>query len=1630
MALRLLAILSLALQVATSLASNTWINHRQQYYKFPVVSKGIYRISYADLQTSGISTGDFDPRNLQIFYQGNEIPLYVNTESDGIFQADDFIEFVAFPNDGALDSSNYTAGDQLNPYLSLYNDTAWYFLTWNTLLKNKRYVSVSSSSIGENVSFCVDVYQKNYINRYNYPVSSPEFGPAEGYTSNYFNKGQSFTEPVTLAGYTSLPGITTKCHYSLATVSSYMHSLSFNFAGAVSDSSFWGHHTVRGKLEGMVPADGKAVFVASIPSTDHASTDIMAVSYLRLTYPRTLVAKTDSLTDGYLPLTGKGTFKTVRFSGLRNGDAVLYDVTEQRRSVSIATANSVAFNVANAEMNYVFVGANGGYIQVGRMSPVQSKNSLAGTFADFSQKSTQAQYVIITHRSLWDAAQEYATYRSLAGLSTTVIDIDELYAQFGYGVQKHPLAIREFAQYIFSNWTTKPEYIFIIGKGVHAANYRRNSTNYRTCLVPSAGSPSADMINFEGIGGDRFHLPFAVGRLAARTPEDVRNYLAKVQEHEQQLQAEWMKNVLHFGGGSDAGEQTQFKAYLSEMESIIEGDSAGATVYTTLKNSSDPLEITKTDIVRNKIESGVSMMTFFGHASSGSFDQSIDEPTYFNNRGKYPFILANSCYSGDIFTPESNSISERWMMIANKGSIAFLASVGTGTAYYLNRYSNKLYQNLSFLSYGNSLGNSIKNTVNAFNLTVDGQAMVQESMDLNFHGDPAVKLHFPARPDFVATERSVLFPATRITADVDSFTIAIAILNIGKSFSDTINIELSRTMPDGSMQIQKKSVLGLKYRDTIDFTFATGGIASAGSNKLELYIDRLDVISELNETNNASNVTFTIFSRQLIPVYPEEFAIVPSIDVTLSASALDPSGFSGECYFEIDTKHDFSSPTKRSASIAYDNSLIRWKPDGLQTDMTYYWRVGTRKQSESPIDWNASSFRVETGKTGWAQYGYGQAKSNTFAYCGFDAQEKLNFIIARKMLTCLSVGSPVDDLGYYQTQFRIDGSVQGSSGCGVHPFVTVAVIDPVSLEPWSPKTRDYGHYNYSSNCRANHLYFEFDPQSESQKDAFVRFVNDSVPDGFYVLVYTFISGKFKSWNDNMYSSMEQLGASSVRSHPDNNPYIFFVKKGDPKSAREVLGETSTETIELNVRLESNASYGWMQSPSIGPTSKWDKSLWHWEMQTGDSSSLSIVGINPDGTETIISDTLTSGDFDLLSLVSRNIKLRSLIADKSSKTQPSFNFWKVYYTPVPETALSLRQEFKFHADTLTEGDSVLLSLATENISYTDMDSLLVRYSVHDMHNSLVYSRFKRLAPHAAGSVAVGAESISTTGLSGKYTLHSEFNPQTLGSLQYDQYERYHFNNIFEKQFVVRNDVTAPLLNVTFDGARILNGEIVSAKPVIEIAVYDENKFLLIDDTSMVEVYLIANSLKTYAEQRIYFIDSLGREQISFAPATVQSGKAVLSYKPIFEKDGTFTLRIKAWDKKRNASEMADYKVSFQIITHSSITHLFNYPNPFSTSTRFIFTLTGSELPDDLRIQIMTVSGKFVREIGLAELGPLRVGNNVTQFAWDGTDQFGDKLANGIYYYRVFSKLHGEQIEHRNSDADNLFKQGYGKMVLIR
>ena len=75
------------------------------------------------------------------FIKGKEQFVFIKGEADGKINTGDFIEFYAQPFMGDIDSLVYTKINYIpSPYLPLYNDTLYAFLTLNTSLVNKRYV--------------------------------------------------------------------------------------------------------------------------------------------------------------------------------------------------------------------------------------------------------------------------------------------------------------------------------------------------------------------------------------------------------------------------------------------------------------------------------------------------------------------------------------------------------------------------------------------------------------------------------------------------------------------------------------------------------------------------------------------------------------------------------------------------------------------------------------------------------------------------------------------------------------------------------------------------------------------------------------------------------------------------------------------------------------------------------------------------------------------------------------------------------------------------------------------------------------------------------------------------------------------------------------------------------------------------------------------------------------------------------------------------------------------------------------------------------------------------------------------------------------------------------------------------
>ena len=213
------------------------------------------------------------------------------------------------------------------------------------------------------------------------------------------------------------------------------------------------------------------------------------------------------------------------------------------------------------------------------------------------------------------------------------------------------------------------------------------------------------------------------------------------------------------------------------------------------------------------------------------------------------------------------------------------------------------------------------------------------------------------------------------------------------------------------------------------------------------------------------------------------------------------------------------------------------------------------------------------------------------------------------------------------------------------------------------------------------------------------------------------------------------------------------------------------------------------------------------------------------------------------------------------------------------------------------------------------------------------------------------------------------------------ELYKDNNIFSIPFFVKSDTSHPTLNVTFDGINILDGDYVSSKPEIQIELSD-NSPVPITDTSAVAIYLDGNP--------VYYSSNQSKISYSFNST---NPKYVVTYAPVL-KDGEYNIKIIGKNSVGTLVDSSGYNKSFAVMDEPKLLNVYNYPNPFPNDTYFTFKLT--QIPDELKIKIFTVAGRLVKEI---EKHASDLNYDFNKIYWDGRDQDGDMLANGVYFYKI-------------------------------
>jgi len=203
-----------------------------------------------------------------------------------------------------------------------------------------------------------------------------------------------------------------------------------------------------------------------------------------------------------------------------------------------------------------------------------------------------------------------------------------------------------------------------------------------------------------------------------------------------------------------------------------------------------------------------------------------------------------------------------------------------------------------------------------------------------------------------------------------------------------------------------------------------------------------------------------------------------------------------------------------------------------------------------------------------------------------------------------------------------------------------------------------------------------------------------------------------------------------------------------------------------------------------------------------------------------------------------------------------------------------------------------------------------------------------------------------------------------------------------------DQSGPEIKIFLNDTSFVSGSTVHESPLLIISLWDEHG---INTTGIGIGHDITAWLKHNPNNLIILNNHYEAKTDSYQEGKVQ-------YQLLNLPDGPNRITVRAWDILNNYSEKT---IDFVVVNSQNVAikHLLNYPNPFTTKTKFIFEHNQPHQNLDITVKIYTVSGRLIKTLHTNILGSLYQFNPLE---WDGHDEFNDKIGRGVYIYSLTIK----------------------------
>ena len=1037
------------------------------------------------------------------------------------------------------------------------------------------------------------------------------------------------------------------------------------------------------------------------------------------------------------------------------------------------------------------------------------------------------------------------------------------------------------------------------------------------------------------------------------------------------------------------------------------------------------------------------MFSYFGHGSANLLAVDIGIPIDYNNQNKYPLMIFNGCSIGNCF--EDGSLGEKFTLANQVGAVGVFAHSSLGIGAYIGSLSKEIFGQLNS-EYNTPIGIQITNSLRNFQKLNNTYTHIFAQQAI-FQGDPAMKLSPYNKPDFAIEPGDLFLNPDPANAMLDSFQLKINVKNIGKSVIDSLTISVGRQVENGidtfGHTFKIKAPL---HSSEVAYTFRSPSQKYQGNNKFTVVLDSLNLIGEVEDfANNKTRYNYLLPGNGINLISPSDFAIIGKDSIDLMVEYADLKNTSTPIIIEWDTLPTFRSPLKKSVRFQGNINLVHQKMvvSGIRDSLVYFWRARLDLPDSLGGFWIQRSFTFLSNQSpGWSQshadHWLTVSKdsilyNNSNNLFGFDSLSVELKILAERFFT--------SGRGVYISgkQPAGSGSVNGAGACSGRNLL---VVD------FDSKNLLNNNYPQCGSPTATRSYVAFNMSLASDRTKFVNHINQVIPKGNFVCISSYYPGatnnpfiQIKDWNDSVMNAFASIGVdtSKIRNIKNDSTSIGIIGKkgwnlglaGFGSLLDTNISNAGGDTLVVTKIIKVPVDRGRLASIYVGPVAQWNSVTWDYfsvdstnkniGLDGSDIVGISVIGLDSSGIERELISASTLKNISLFSINPiqfPKIRLQFQAIDTLKRSAPQLKIWSINFQPLPEASIITGKNFQFYSDTLQEGDTLRIQYGFQNIGEWPIKNYYGNFIVQDQNRNVATVNrifIDSLNPNEIKQLAC---IVPTIGMAGNNLLELGVYPDSNFN------ERIYSNNYSKDRFFVKSDKRPPIFEALVDGKPILNQDIIAPNPHFKFTVTDDNRFLNLNDTANIRIFIKYPGAADF--EPIYYTNNPDIQWINSG----QKNKGEAIFTPKNLPDGWYEIQVAAFDQSKNASGKIPYNISFQVLNKAAVSNFFPYPNPFSTSTRFVFTITGAQVPDQIAIRIYSLSGRLVREITEKELGTLRIGNNISDFAWNGTDQFGDLLANGVYFYQVVVKENGKNIDSFKTDGDQFFKHGIGKMYLMR